>query len=100
MARSIAHRILHRRPPGRCQGRRDRNLGDSFPGLYWRGKAGYHLGRVMLHAVRRADETEEVAETTRDIDMSPIMARATAKQLQMCAVMGLCERFSEGLPDE
>ena len=53
----------------------------------------------MLHAVRRADETEEVAETTRDIDMSPIMAEATAKQLQMCAVMGLCDRFSEGLPD-
>ena len=54
----------------------------------------------MLHAVRRADETEEVAETTRDINMSPIMAEATAKQLQMCAVMGLYDRFSGGLPDE
>ena len=63
-------------------------------------RAGYHLGRVMLHAARRADEMEEVAETTRDIDMSLIMAEATAKKLQMCAVMGLCDRFSEGLPDE
>jgi 3-hydroxyisobutyrate dehydrogenase-like beta-hydroxyacid dehydrogenase len=76
------------------------SLGESFPGLDWRGKAGYHLGRVALHAARRADEMEEVAETLRDIGVPPTMAEATAKQLHMCANMGLREMFADDLPDE
>lgn len=76
------------------------SLGESFPGLDWRGKAGYHLGRVALHAARRADEMEEVAETLRDIGVPPTMADAAAKQLRMCADMGLREDFLDDLPDE
>jgi len=76
------------------------SLGESFPGLDWRGKAGYHLGRVALHAARRADEMEEVAETLRDIGVPPTMAEAAAKQLRMCADMGLRDRFIDDLPDE
>ena len=76
------------------------SLGESFPGLDWRGKAGYHLGRVALHAARRADEMEEVAETLRDIGVPPTMAEAAAKQLRMCADMGLREDFLEDLPEE
>ena len=76
------------------------SLGESFPGLDWRGKAGYHLGRVALHAARRADEMEEVAETLRDIGVPPTMAEAAAKQLRMCADMGLRDRFSGDLPEE
>lgn len=76
------------------------SLGESFPGLDWRGKAGYHLGRVALHAERRADEMEEVAETLRDIGVPPTMAEATAKQLRMCADMGLRDVFIDDLPDE
>lgn len=76
------------------------SLGESFPGLDWRGKAGYHLGRVALHAARRADEMEEVAETLRDIGVPPTMAEATAKQLRMCADMGLRDMFADDLPDE
>ena len=76
------------------------SLGESFPGLDWRGKAGYHLGRVALHAARRADEMEEVSETLRDIGVPPTMAEATAKQLRMCADMGLREMFIDDLPEE
>lgn len=76
------------------------SLAESFPGLDWRGKAGYHLGRVALHAQRRADEMEEVAETLRDIGVPPTMAEAAAKQLRMCADMGLRETFSGELPEE
>lgn len=76
------------------------SLGESFPGMDWRGKAGYHLGRVALHAARRADEMEEVAETLRDIGVPPTMAEATAAQLRMCANMGLREMFAADAPDE
>lgn len=76
------------------------SLGESFPGMDWRGKAGYHLGRVALHAARRADEMEEVAETLRDIGVPPTMAEATARQLRMCADMGLREMFRDDAPDE
>ena len=76
------------------------SLGESFPGMDWRGKAGYHLGRVALHAARRADEMEEVAETLRDIGIPPTMAEATARQLRMCADMGLREMFRDDAPDE
>ncbi|MGB0632821.1 MAG: DUF1932 domain-containing protein, partial [Alphaproteobacteria bacterium] len=76
------------------------SLGESFPGLDWRGKAGYHLGRVALHAARRADEMEDVAETLRDIGVPPTMAEAAAKQLRMCADMGLRDAFIDDLPDE
>ena len=76
------------------------SLGESFPGLDWRGKAGYHLGRVARHAARRADEMEEVAETLRDIGVPPTMAEATAKQLRMCADMGLRDMFADDLPEE
>ena len=64
------------------------SLGESLPGLDWRGKAGYHLGRLVLHAARRADEMEEVAETLRDIGMPPNMAEATLKQFRMFADRG------------
>mgnify|MGYP003668159078 CR=1 FL=1 len=76
------------------------SLAESFPGLDWRGKAGYHLGRVALHAARRADEMEEVAETLRDIGVPPTMAEAAAKQLRMCADMGLREKFAHDLPED
>lgn len=76
------------------------SLGESFPGLDWRGKAGYHLGRVMLHATRRADEMEEVAETLREIGVPPTMAEATAQQLHMVAEMGLREKFVDDLPED
>lgn len=76
------------------------SLGESFPGMDWRGKAGYHLGRVALHAERRADEMEEVAETLRDIGIPPTMAEAAAKQLRMCAEMGLRDMFADDAPDE
>lgn len=82
------------------QGKVLESLGESFPGLDWRGKAGYHLGRVALHAARRADEMEEVAETLRDIGVPPTMAEAAAKQLRMCADMGLRDDFLDELPDE
>jgi hypothetical protein len=74
--------------------------GESFPGLDWRGKAGYHLGRVALHAARRAAEMEEVAETLRENGVPTTMAEATAKQLRMCADMGLGDMFIDDLSEE
>jgi 3-hydroxyisobutyrate dehydrogenase-like beta-hydroxyacid dehydrogenase len=76
------------------------SLCESFPGLDWRGKAGYHLSRVALHAARRADEMEEVAETLRDLGVPPTMAEAAAKQLRMCAGMGLRDMFADDHPED
>ena len=54
----------------------------------------------MLHATRRADEMEEVAETLREIGVPPTMAEATAQQLHMVAEMGLREKFVDDLPED
>ncbi|MFT5486142.1 MAG: hypothetical protein ACI9JL_000064 [Paracoccaceae bacterium] len=43
---------------------------------------------------------EEVAETLRDIGVPPTMAEATAKQLRMCADMGIRDMFVDDLPEE
>ncbi len=76
------------------------SLDESYPGLDWTTLASYHVGRVALHAKRRAAEMREVAVTLDDLGIAPRMATATAELLEHCTGIGLRERFPDGPPDD
>ncbi|MDP6804180.1 MAG: DUF1932 domain-containing protein [Rhodospirillales bacterium] len=72
----------------------------TIPGTDWRELATYHLGRVVLHARRRAAEMAEVAEALSEIGIEPVMAEAAARREAWCASLELLDRFPEGIPDD
>ena len=72
----------------------------TIPGTDWRELATYHLGRVVLHARRRAAEMAEVADTLSEIGIEPLMADAAARREAWCASLDLLERFPDGIPDD
>lgn len=75
------------------------SLYESFPGFDWRKYAGYHLGRVVMHARRRAAEMHEAADTVEEAGIDPQMASASAAVLDRVAGFGLRKMFSGDLPD-
>jgi 3-hydroxyisobutyrate dehydrogenase-like beta-hydroxyacid dehydrogenase len=72
----------------------------TIPGTDWRELATYHLGRVVLHARRRAAEMAEVAATLSEIGIEPLMADAATRREAWCASLELLDRFPEGIPDD
>lgn len=76
------------------------SLYESFEGFDWRRYAGYHLGRVALHARRRAAEMREAAETVAETGVSPLMATAAADLLDRCAEEGWRERYGSAPPED
>ena len=72
----------------------------TIPGTDWRELATYHLGRVVLHARRRAAEMAGVADTLSEIGIEPVMAEAAARREAWCASLELLERFPDGVPDD
>lgn len=42
----------------------------------WSKRAGYNLGRMLVHGERRAAEMEEAARTLMDLGIDPVMCRA------------------------
>jgi 3-hydroxyisobutyrate dehydrogenase-like beta-hydroxyacid dehydrogenase len=60
------------------------SLSKSFPGLDWPKLVEYNLERMANHGIRRAHEMEEVAETLRELGVSPHMTTGTiARQYEI-----------------
>lgn len=74
------------------------SLAESYPTVDWDKLATYHVGRVALHAKRRAAEMREATATLAEIGIEPIMAEATARLLERCADAGLREQFGATPP--
>ncbi|MBT5264363.1 MAG: NAD(P)-dependent oxidoreductase [Rhodospirillaceae bacterium] len=70
----------------------------SFPGLDWRKLATYHMGRVVEHAKRRADEMESVAETLEELGVEPFTAAATGQRIRWVEELGIKDKFAGDLP--
>ncbi len=51
------------------------SLKETFPGIDWEKQGAYFFQRVIEHGRRRAEEVREVAETVRDIGLTPWSAR-------------------------
>ena len=56
------------------------SLKETFPGIDWEQQAAYFFQRVIQHGRRRSEEVREVAETVRDIGLTPWSASGTAER--------------------
>ncbi|MEO8123336.1 MAG: DUF1932 domain-containing protein [Burkholderiales bacterium] len=54
------------------------SLQETFPGIDWEKQAAYFFQRVIEHGRRRSEEVLEVAETVREIGLTPWSASGTA----------------------
>ena len=56
------------------------SLAETFPGINWEKQGAYFFQRVIEHGRRRSEEVREVAETVREIGLTPWSAQATAER--------------------
>jgi 3-hydroxyisobutyrate dehydrogenase-like beta-hydroxyacid dehydrogenase len=56
------------------------SLKETFPGIDWEKQAAYFFQRVIEHGRRRSEEVREVAETVREIGLTPWSATGTAER--------------------
>jgi 3-hydroxyisobutyrate dehydrogenase-like beta-hydroxyacid dehydrogenase len=56
------------------------SLKETFPGIDWEKQGAYFFQRVIEHGRRRSEEVREVAETVREIGLSPWSAQGTAER--------------------
>ena len=56
------------------------SLRETFPGIDWEAQGAYFFQRVIEHGRRRSEEVREVAETVREIGLTPWSAAGTAER--------------------
>src|ERR1700759_2350556 len=56
------------------------SLKETFPGVDWEKQGAYFFQRVIEHGRRRSEEVREVAETVREIGLTPWSAQGTAER--------------------
>ena len=54
------------------------SLKETFPGIDWEKQGAYFFQRVIEHGRRRSEEVREVAETVREVGLTPWSASGTA----------------------
>ena len=56
------------------------SLKETFPGIDWEKQGAYFFQRVIEHGRRRSEEVREVAQTVREIGLTPWSAQGTAER--------------------
>jgi 3-hydroxyisobutyrate dehydrogenase-like beta-hydroxyacid dehydrogenase len=56
------------------------SLKETFPGIDWEKQGAYFFQRVIEHGRRRSEEVREVAETVREIGLTPWSSEGTAER--------------------
>ena len=56
------------------------SLAETFPAINWEKQGAYFFQRVIEHGRRRAEEVREVAETVREVGLTPWSAQGTAER--------------------
>jgi hypothetical protein len=56
------------------------SLAETFPGIDWEKQGAYFFQRVIEHGRRRSEEVREVAETVREIGLTPLSSQGTAER--------------------
>jgi hypothetical protein len=56
------------------------SLAETLPGIDWEKQGAYFFQRVIEHGRRRSEEVREVAETVREIGLTPWSAQGTAER--------------------
>lgn len=71
------------------------SLYETFPGIDWEKQGAYFFQRVIEHGRRRSEEVREVAETVREIGLTPWSASGTAERQAWVADLGDQGLFGE-----
>jgi 3-hydroxyisobutyrate dehydrogenase-like beta-hydroxyacid dehydrogenase len=56
------------------------SLKETFPGIDWEKQGAYFFQRVIEHGRRRSEEVREVAETVREVGLTPWSSQGTAER--------------------
>ena len=64
------------------------SLKETYPGIDWEKQGAYFFQRVIEHGRRRSEEVREVAETVREIGLTPWSAQGTAERQAWVADLG------------
>jgi len=56
------------------------SLAETFPSIDWEKQGAYFFQRVIEHGRRRSEEVREVAETVREVGLTPWSAEGTAER--------------------
>lgn len=64
------------------------SLYETFPGIDWEKQGAYFFQRAIEHGRRRSEEVREVAETVREIGLTPWSASGTAERQAWIADLG------------
>jgi 3-hydroxyisobutyrate dehydrogenase-like beta-hydroxyacid dehydrogenase len=76
------------------------SLAETFPGIDWEKQGAYFFQRVIEHGRRRAEEVREVAETVREIGLTPWSAEGTAERQAWIADLADAGAFGPKGPKE
>ena len=71
---------------------------ESMAGFNWSEWSDYLTRRTAMHAERRGNEMDEVAQTLTAIGVDPIMSRAAAQRFHWASDVGLTAKFKEKPP--
>ena len=76
------------------------SLKETFPAIDWEKQGAYFFQRVIEHGRRRSEEVREVAETVREIGLTPWSAQGTAERQAWVADLADEGLFgAKGTPD-
>ena len=81
MIKGLEALVVESLTSARAYGVEDRvveSLYETFPGVDWDKQAAYFFQRVIEHGRRRSEEAYEVAETLREVGLTPWLTEATA----------------------
>jgi 3-hydroxyisobutyrate dehydrogenase-like beta-hydroxyacid dehydrogenase len=71
------------------------SLKETFPGIDWEKQGAYFFQRVIEHGRRRSEEVREVAETVREIGLTPWSASGTAERQAWVADLADASLFGQ-----
>jgi 3-hydroxyisobutyrate dehydrogenase-like beta-hydroxyacid dehydrogenase len=64
------------------------SLHNNYPGVDWHKMSEYNIERMVSHGIRRAAEMREVADTLRELGVSPLMTAGTIERQQQLGEIG------------
>ncbi len=64
------------------------SLRNNYPGVDWQTMSEYNIERMASHGIRRAAEMREVAETLRELGVTPLMTAGTIERQQQMGEIG------------
>jgi 3-hydroxyisobutyrate dehydrogenase-like beta-hydroxyacid dehydrogenase len=75
------------------------SLHNNYPGVDWHRMSEYNIERMVSHGIRRAAEMREVADTLRELAVSPLMTAGTIERQQQLGEIGRQPRVKNAVAE-